>query len=392
MAGFSETTRVGFGARIRNAIKGIGLGVFMVGGATYGIFWNEERAVETARALAEGAGLVVEVSAVAPQPSNEGALVHFNGPLKLPFSLRDEVLGVSAAPQTVRLERVVEQFAWVQSSRTSKENNIGGSQDQTTTYTYSKEWTDSPKSGGDFKVPEGHQNPPMPIQSQIFGHESGFVGGFEVTNKIEGLGQSVSVPLTADQTAQIEASLGLSQPATLSAGSVYFASDVQSPNVGDLRISYLVSDIAEVSAVGIQKGAQLLPYTAENGREVFLVDDGLHNAAEMFDLAQQTNATITWLWRFGLLVIMFFGFKAILGILDVLASFLPFLGWITSSVTSLISLGLTAFVGLGATALAWFYFRPVLSAIILGIALIGAAIFTYFARKKAKRDPVANAV
>lgn len=392
MAGFSETTRVGFGARIKNALKGIGLGVFMVGGATYGIFWNEDRAVETARALTEGAGLVVEVSAASPQPSNEGALVHINGHLHLPFVLRDDVLGVSANSQTVRLERVVEQFAWVENSRTSKENNVGGSQDQTTTYTYTKEWTDSPRSGTDFKVPEGHQNPPMPIKSQVYGHRSGFIGGFEVTDKIDGLGQSVSITLTQDQSAQIEGALGFSQPSTLSAGSVYFTSDVQNPEVGDLRVSYLVSDIAEVSAIGIQNEAQLLPYIAENGRQVFLVENGLHSAEAMFDLAQQANATITWLWRFGLLLIMFFGFKAILGILDVVASFLPFLGWVTSSVTSLISLGLTAFVGLGTTALAWFYFRPVLSAIILGIAVLGAVTISYFARKKARRDTVADSV
>lgn len=83
MSNFTETTRVSFGARIKNAIKGIGLGIAFIGISVSGIFWNEGNSVRTARALTEGAGAVVPLKDLTQQAENEGALVHINGALVL---------------------------------------------------------------------------------------------------------------------------------------------------------------------------------------------------------------------------------------------------------------------------------------------------------------------
>ena len=91
--------------------------------------------------------------------------------------------------------------------------------------------------------------------------------------------------------------------------------------------------------------------------------------------------------RIGLMVLLFLGFKALFAVVDVIASILPFLGWITASVTSLISVALTLVVGGTTIAIAWVYFRPVLALLIIAVALAGAAASAYWLRKSAPETP-----
>ena len=55
---FTETTTISWFTRLKNALVGILIGIVLVIGSIVGIFWNEHRAVQTARSLAEGRGLV----------------------------------------------------------------------------------------------------------------------------------------------------------------------------------------------------------------------------------------------------------------------------------------------------------------------------------------------
>lgn len=384
MTQFTETTRVGFAERIKSALKGIGLGIGFIGVAVYFLFWNEGNAVRTARALAEGAGRVIAVDSAALDPANDGALVHIGGPLMLPDRLVDAALGVASHAQTVRLERKVEQFAWIEDKRTSTDTKTGGSQEKTTEYTYRMGWTDSPDSGAGFRIPDGHMNPPAPIRSVVLRQSGGAIGDFGVDDKISDLGGSEPLLLTADQADGIASALSFDRPAHLVAGQVVFAANVASPEIGDLRISYAVSDIDEVSAVGVQRGAGLVPYIAENGKSVYLVEAGLKPAQDMFQTAAANNRFKTWMMRAGLMVLLFLGFKAVLSIVDVAASILPFLGWITASVTSLISLALTLIVGGGTMAVAWMFYRPLWAVAIVAVAFGAAALTGWFVRNSAK--------
>lgn len=383
MSQFTETTQVGFFTRLKKAIKGIGLGISLIGIAVYFLFWNEGNAVRTARALAEGASQVVSVDHTAIDPENEGHLVHVNGPLSLAAPLVDVALNVVAPAQTVRLERKVEQFAWIESTQTQTETKLGGGQEKTTQYTYRQDWTYAPANGSQFRIPEGHMNPPMHVTSKVIRQPSGTIGDFIVDDKISDLGGATPMLLNAHQMEEIAQALSLGRPAKLVAGQIVFGVDVAAPQIGDLRVSYHASEVADASVVGVQRGDSLVPYTAENGRKIYLVEYGLKTAGEMFQTAESINASKTWMLRLGLMVLLFLGFKALFGVVDVIASILPFLGWITASVTSLISLALTLLVGWTTMAIAWFYFRPLLALFIIAAALAGAAASAYRLRKSA---------
>ena len=387
MSQFTETTQVGLFARLKNAIKGIGLGISFIGIAVYFLFWNEGNAVRTARALAEGANQVVSVDHRVIDPQNEDRLLHISGPLALEVPLADVALGMVASAQTVRLERKVEQFAWIEAKQTTPETKLGGGQEKTTRYTYRQDWTDAPASGAEFRVPEGHMNPPMPIASKVIRQPEGTIGAFTVDDEISDLGGSTPMLLDAQQAEDVARSLSLEKPAKLVAGRVVFGADVTAPQLGDIRVSYHASEIEKASVVGVQRGDTLLPYTAQNGRKVYLVEEGLRTADEMFQTAVSNNTFKTWMLRIGLLVLLFLGFKALFGVVDVIASILPFLGWITASVTSLISVALTLVVGGTTIAIAWVYFRPVLALLIIAVALAGAAASAYWLRKSAPETP-----
>src|SRR5690606_17530478 len=76
-----ETTSVSWFGRIKRSLAGLFFGILMIVGMVVLLFWNEGRAVATARSLAEGAGMVVSVDANHADPAREGALVHVSGPV-----------------------------------------------------------------------------------------------------------------------------------------------------------------------------------------------------------------------------------------------------------------------------------------------------------------------
>ena len=91
----------------------------------------------------------------------------------------------------------------------------------------------------------------------------------------------------------------------------------------------------------------------------------------MFADAISGNRVLTWILRLVGLVALFIAFSLVMAPLGVLASVIPFLGNIVRMGTGLVAFALAVLVGAVTIAIAWFFFRPLLS---LGIIVVGAAI------------------
>src|SRR5580693_6549847 len=111
----------GYGSRLFESIKGVLLGLVLFAISFPLLWWNEGRAVQTARSLEEGASSVVSVTSL--DPSNEGKLVHYTGDAVTTETLADPELGVSAV--ALRLQRNVEMYQWQEKSESHE--NTGGS-------------------------------------------------------------------------------------------------------------------------------------------------------------------------------------------------------------------------------------------------------------------------
>src|ERR1043166_9414872 len=115
---FTETTHTSWFSRVGQSFFGVLIGIVLVIGSVIGLFWNEGRAVQTARSLAEGRGLVVDADASRVDPQNEGKLVHLSGDLKTTAPLRDPDFPVSAT--AARLVRVVSMYQWKEETKTER--------------------------------------------------------------------------------------------------------------------------------------------------------------------------------------------------------------------------------------------------------------------------------
>ena len=135
---FVETTSTSWLSRIVGLIAGVLFGIVFVIGSIVLLFWNEGRAVQTARSLSEGGKVVVDAAPAPVDPGNEGRLVHVTGDAKAGAPIADPTFVVSAP--ALRLVRAAEMYQWQEDKREETHKSIGGSEQTVTTYTYKKVW------------------------------------------------------------------------------------------------------------------------------------------------------------------------------------------------------------------------------------------------------------
>jgi len=387
---FTETTTTSWFSRLKGALVRILVGFILLIACVFLLFWNEGRSVKTYRALVEGAGLVVSVGNDSVDPANEGKLVHISGPVKPVGVPQDNALGISAEG-AAGLERIVEMYQWVETSRSETRKQLGGSEETVTTYSYHKEWKRDAVSSDSFRQP-GHDNPQKPVADASFAVPSAMIGAFSVDGRtVARLGEESPVPLAAADAGRLGEAATLGKPVAIVGGQAVFSLDPQNPQVGDIRIRFERSDIAEASFVGAQRGTALAPYRTTNGRDLFLSEAGIADANAMFDAAQSENTIVTWLVRVGGLVGLFVGFAFILSFLGVIADVVPFVGSIVRFGTMAIALILTLLLGPAVIAVAWIAYRPLIAIAVLAAGIALAAGILYLRRGKAAAAAPAGA-
>jgi hypothetical protein len=379
---YTETTTTSWFTRLKNGVIGTLIGVIVILVSIYFLFTNEGRAINTYRALVEGAGLVVSIDANSIDSANDGKLIHVSGPVSVQSTVEDPDFGISA-PGAVGVARQVEMYQWVEKSESKSEKSVGGSETTTTTYSYEKEWKGSSIDSSDFKV-SGHDNPPFAVDGARSVVDQAGLGAFRITgDEAANLGDSTKIALTAEDAARIGANIATSRPVKLNQGGLYVGNSATSPQVGDMRVTFERIDLKEASFVGRQQGDEILPYTTSNGREIFLSEAGRQDAAAMFDHAQTENTIITWIIRAAGMIGLLIGFNLLFGLFSIIADILPFLGSIVGFGTGLIALILTLIVGPTVIAIGWFAYRPLLALAIIGGGVAIAFGIGYLRRKSA---------
>mgnify|MGYP001210284411 FL=1 len=386
---FTETTRVSWFTRIKNSVVGVLIGLVLIALMVFMLFWNEGRAVQTARSLTEGAGAVVTVSPDKVDAANDGKLIHVTGPVSTTSRPSDPTFGISV--DGVRLVRTVEMYQWKESSKSETTTKVGGGQETVTTYSYSKEWSESAISSSSFKNPAGHDNPPMEISSERFQVPDAKLGAFTLSERvISGLGGEKTLPLTTDMTATIDAAYSGNKRISVAENRIYLGFNSTNPAIGDYRISYEVAPLGVASVIGEQRGGGFEPYQTVAGDQLLMVADGAVPADKMFADAQSANMILTWVLRIVGLVLLAIGFSMLLAPLGVVADVIPPLGSLLRMGTGIVALLFAVLVGFVTIAIAWFWYRPVLSLIIIGVAVAIAAVLIFIGRSRAKSTPAAQ--
>lgn len=378
---YRETTSTSWFTRLKNSVGGVIIGLLLVLAMIFLLFWNEGRAVTTAKSLAEGSSVVVSVQSDAVDPANEGKLVYTSGKAVTSATPQDESFGVSAPG--LRLVRSSEMYQWKEASRSETEKKLGGGEETVTTYTYTKAWDDTRIDSGDFKQPSGHGNPPMEIGSQRFQVSEATLGAFRLdTNVINRIGGEQTLPIGSDRADKVRAAYQGAEKVRVIDGRIYLGRSPASPSVGDYRLSYRVLPAGDLSIVAKQAGSGFDQYATQAGDKLLLVRNGIAPAEQMFADAVSENTVITWILRAVGLVVLFIGFALLMSPLGVIADVIPFLGSIVRLGTGTVAFVLALLVGLATIAVAWFWYRPLMSIGLVAIALVVAAFFTYLGKKR----------
>jgi hypothetical protein len=273
-------------------------------------------------------------------------------------------------------------YQWKEEKQTETRDKIGGGQETITRYRYVKEWSSNRIDSSRFRRSNGRTNPPWPSAgSRSFAVTNAKLGAFSLDQNIIGRlgsGERVSVP----DNLQDNVVRAYGSRAKITGGDIYVGANPSSPSVGDLRITYTLLPLQAISVVAKQTSGGFSPYTAKNGRQILLATTGTKDAAAMFQTAQDENTMMTWILRVVGVFLMFAGFSLILAPISVLASFIPLLGNIAGFGTSLIAMIATAITAPVIIAIAWFFYRPLLSVIILAVGVAIVFGLKYLGRQR----------
>ncbi|KAK3101722.1 hypothetical protein FSP39_005826 [Pinctada imbricata] len=346
----------GFLERVGNSLVGILVGIVLLIGSSALLFWNEGRAVRTAKSLDEGLSLVLPIqSAFSINNENNQKLVHVIGDLQTDKALRDDIYGVSV--HAAVLKRKVEMYQWVE-HESKREYNEGGQTRTETTYSYDLEWRSELVNSGSFDNTVGHHNPSSyPVDSRTF-------------RLIDQISEFHTLPESA-----------LPQPnhgnVRLFNGKYFTGEDPHRPQVGDIRVWYEYSGLSgesmlgkpdKVSIVAKQQGNRLTSYRSSYGNDIEFLYFGELSPEDIFSKEQNKNTFITWGVRFLGWLLMFVGFGCLTSIVTTLVDWLPIVRELVAAGVTIMNLSLSISLSLTVIALGWITYRPLLGLTILAMA------------------------
>ena len=357
MGDFTVITQKSWFSRLGDALKGILLGLALILAAIILLWWNEGRAVLTAKGLREGAALVVAAPSDRVDPTNEGKLTHVSGRAIAGQPLADPDFP-SMTVKGLILRRQVEVFQWKEEKKTKEDKKAGGSVEKVTTYSYKKAWSSSLHDSSRFHEPAGHGNPSaMPYADLTLKASDARIGAFRLPADM--------LDLSAMETLRVTEGAPLAKGRAIH-GYIYIGNNPDAPEIGDARIQHFYAPEQDVSIVARQQGDTFAQFSVSGGeRTIRMLKPGLYDASAMFDAAQDENALLTWLLRVCGVLGLFAGFVLVLRPLAVAGDLVPLVGDILGMGAGLAALCLSLACGLLVIGLAWLFYRPLPGAVML---------------------------
>ncbi|MFO0818030.1 MAG: TMEM43 family protein [Pirellulales bacterium] len=393
----TEVTSVGWFKRLGDSLKSVIVGIVIFLGSFVLLWWNEGRAVHTARALVELKGAVVSAPVDRVEAANEGKPVHLTGDTASDAVLADDAFGL--AVPGIKLRRKVEMYQWEEEEESKTREKVGGGTETTTTYRYSLTWSKDRIDSSRFHASKGHENPTLryatmlqtadPVTMGAFTLSSGLVeqidnyASLPVADQLKFSPEDAAVAVVKGETVYLPTSPGTTKP------------DPDKPQLGDLRISWEIAKPAAASLIARQVQATFEPWQASSaqgmGTSIQRLEMGTHSAEAMVGQMEAENTLLTWVFRLVGVIAMAVGQIIVMSPLAVFASVIPFFGTMTRSVIGLFSLVTSLTLSLLTIAIAWIAYRPVLGIALLVIAVGVVSVGLWLLRKRAGSSPPAVA-
>lgn len=377
---FVKTTKTGFGSRLGSSISGIGFGLLLFFASFALLYWNEGRVD-----LATVADDAQQVNAEQVSTELDGQQVYVTAEISADGGAIGDNLFL-ASGDYLAVKRNVEMYAWVESTSSSSDTNLGGSETTTTEYSYREDWVSSTAipDSSQFEM-SGYSNPTPDYASDSFYADGGKIGvyGIELAN--------IELPEFKKATLNEEnfVSDGGSE---LKGGYVYvdYSGDgSEVPALGDLRVSYEVIEPGMKATVfGKLDGSDIVPFvdTANDGAKVYRMFKGSRD--EAIATFHDEHVFMTWVLRAVGFFMMWFGLSSVLSVISVLLDVLPFLGRLSRGIVSLVTFLIAAVLS-AATILISMILHNVIALVVTVLVVIGLVVFVL--KKKGNKPNVIKA-
>ncbi|KAG3110153.1 hypothetical protein PI124_g11302 [Phytophthora idaei] len=306
----------------------------------------ESALVRSGKSFEEGRSVVVSLPKPQVSVSNEDQLIHFSGlitttasdgnsqwnkrdtdELRLrqsPFVL-DPTFGV--AVKGVRLHRHVEMLQWVETSHTStsstpEDEDRRFDDDRERIYMYDLRWREEEIDSSSFND-ISYRNPSpeaWAYKSLVVNAKDLVVGEFSLPDElVDQIQRRDGVHLDTASRRVMANLLDQRQGATWEDGSAltnvtvedgifYLRSEMREPVLGDLRVYFEVTPNYPVTVCAKQKDNELVPFKTSTGDSLFLFEDGIMTADQLFDKKTHAEVRKNRFFRLFAAVLGFMGF------------------------------------------------------------------------------------
>ena len=351
----------------KKSSMGILGGIFLIIIGIILLWWNEGRAVKTIQMISEAKEEYIDVGSDKINKKYNNKLIATTGTLET-TGTQDETFNIKTPG--AKLERIVEMYQWKEKCTTNN-NDVKKC-------TYKKVWSIDIINSDNF-YDTSYSNPDrMPYESKEFYDSSATIGKFHLNRNL------LSQLSTNEEVETLEENIATQHNMTIESDKYYTSVKNNTPEIGDVRISFSYNNSGTVSVMAVQNEEELSPFIASNGYKLYELREGTMNGETMLSFLTEENNTLKWMLRgIGVLLIIV-GFAATIAPLQHIASYIPFFGTIFGWVSGVISIALGLGVSLLVIAIAWFRYRPILS---ISLILI-AAIAIILAKKITKRKKV----
>lgn len=353
---------------------GIIVGLILIVVFTVVLFNNEGRAVNREKAL-ENIDEAVEISSTGTSSQADGTLVILSGDLSVDEMLKDEAFGITAPTDTIKMEKKVSMYQWVESSETDDNDN--------TTYDYDTKWVDYLVDSSDFAYESNHRNPEAMIYtSEDFIAEDVLLGDYYLDDAF------------VNQLNKYEPYKNMEVPAVnlmhqITENKIFISADgksnISSPDIGDYLIEFEIVSAEKITAVGAKSGSNIISYHTKNGN-LNEVSYGIKDKAVLKQEKIDENNKMTWAIRIGSVFALMLAFGMLFSPLTKLFGRIPILGNIVNGGIALVGGILGGAWGIVVIAIGWLYYKPLLA---IGLIVGVIAIIVLVSRARKDKAPQA---
>eukprot|EP00124_Ichthyophonus_hoferi_P003934 Ihof_evm5s382 gene=Ihof_evmTU5s382 len=380
---FTRTEKTGWCTHMGNAFGGSIVGIILFIGSLIVIFWNERNAVHSSKAISEALGQCSDQTCIY-SPQLKDKLIHISCDVNFVSTLHDDALGVTY--HGLQLVRYVEMFQWLEETLDSPENASGKPENKIYDYRYRSDWSDTLRDSSMYQN-SLKRNPVWPLETTAFTAEYVRVGGYVLKgkdiNRMHMHSHRLSLPIHPDYhpSNQYPPTSITVNNTQLCGDKYYYTGSCSSPEIGDMRFSYRVSNASAISVVGVvAHGRSFTSWNSSRHHTINpLVVAGQESKDDMFQREYDTVSTHAWWIRVWCLLAGWGGLQMFFRPFSVAPDVIPvvgaFIGGMVGRGFFFATLCLTLCFGLIDMSIAWLFYSPPIGLFLLSGGLLGLALF-----------------